>query len=578
MRKSIFLSLILCLFLPMCIPQAMAQKQSRMEKLIRYLYDNDLDKWQKSREKLDEETQAYYAADLSLMDTLNVLWNKRNEQAATHYFGLYERAAKSYFPAICEDANIQLSALRNRTDNSIIDLLESSTNKIPFSRALIDSILITDYPIDSTQFQRLKNTRELALMDGMLKSPTLRMYQTYLAEYPNGKFIPQIRSAENARLFQLVKNTPTDENFKAFFEDTDMLKFFKDPASRPYIAEVRAMYDDVLFQQIDSMKKDGNATAIRQYIDNYKNTAYLTPANRKYLNNLEFLSEKADFELLKPAIVSSESLNLLKDFLMTHKYKVFRDSANALRTPFIVQAIVSTPNTVKYYNQGRLIKYCETDSTGNTSTTYTYNDKGQVTSILSLTEKNGLTSNEVQTSMLYNPQGQCIFEVKTNPKTKVDFYHRTRRFAADGSLENDSLKYTDGRLTLGIYNKAGQLLESKDFKNGELQAYTVNKYDEKGRLMESQRQNLLFINSPNQMLSQKEVYQYDKYGYLTRIAYQRISGNNQKTAGFLTYMYDEYGNRIDGNSYYEYDNTGQWICRTNDSNPQEVERIQYIYK
>lgn len=578
MRKGIFLSLILCLFLPMFIPQAMAQKQSRMEKLLQYLNDNDLDKWQKSREKLDEETQAYYAEDLSLMDTLNALWNKRNEQAATNYFGLYERAAKSYFPAICEDANIQLSAIRSRTDNSIIDLLESSTNKIPFSRALIDSILITDYPIDSTQFQRLKNIRELALMDGMLKSPTLRVYQTYLAEYPNGKFIPQIRSAENTRLFQIVKNAPTDENFKAFFEDADMQKFFKDPASRPYIAEVRAMYDDVLFQQIDSMKKDGNAPAIRQYIDNYKNTAYLTPANRKYLNNLEFLSEKADFELLKPAIVSSESLNLLKDFLMTHKYKVFRDSANTLRTPFIVQAIVSTPNTVKYYNQGRLIKYCETDSTGNTSTTYTYNDKGQVTSILSLTEKNGLTSNEVQTSMLYNPQGQCIFEVKTNPKTKTDFYHRTRRFSADGSLENDSLKYTDGRLTLGIYNKAGQLLESKDFKNGELQAYTVNKYDEKGRLAESQRQNLLFVNSPNLVLSQKEVYEYDKYGYLTRVAYQRISGNNQKTAGYLTCMYDEYGNRIDGSSYYEYDNTGQWICRTNDNNPQEVERIQYIYK
>lgn len=68
MKKSIFLSFILCLCLVACIPQqAMAQKQSRMEKLLRYLNDNDADKWQKNREKLDDETKAYYAEDLSLM-------------------------------------------------------------------------------------------------------------------------------------------------------------------------------------------------------------------------------------------------------------------------------------------------------------------------------------------------------------------------------------------------------------------------------------------------------------------------------------------------------------------------------
>ncbi|WP_204266658.1 hypothetical protein, partial [Escherichia coli] len=47
-----------------------------------------------------------------------------------------------------------------------------------------------------------------------------------------------------------------------------------------------------------------------------------------------------------------------------------------------VQAIVSTPTTVKYYTQGRLIKCCETDSTGNITTSYTYNDKGQLTTTL----------------------------------------------------------------------------------------------------------------------------------------------------------------------------------------------------
>ena len=59
MKKSILLSIILSLSLVACIPQAMAQKQSRMEKLLRYLNDNDTEKWQKNREKVDNDTKAY---------------------------------------------------------------------------------------------------------------------------------------------------------------------------------------------------------------------------------------------------------------------------------------------------------------------------------------------------------------------------------------------------------------------------------------------------------------------------------------------------------------------------------------
>ena len=234
---------------------------------------------------------------------------------------------------------------------------------------------------------------------------------------------------------------------------------------------------------------------------------------------------------------------------------------------------------MKYYNGGRLIKSAENDSTGTTSTTYSYDDKGQLVSTLALTMKNGQPGNEIQTNRLYDPQGHCIFEVQTNPKTKTDLYRRTRRIGTDGSIESDSLKYADGRVVISSYNKQGLLTETKEYnKNGELQAYTANKYDDKGRLISSQHQNLLFANSPDQVISQKEAYEYDKYGYLSQIVYQRILGNNQKTSGCLTCLYDKYGNRIDGNSYYEYDNTGQWICRTNRAHPKEVERIQYIYK
>ncbi|GAA6255866.1 RHS repeat protein [Bacteroides sp. f07] len=550
-----------------------------MEKLLRYLNDNDADKWQKNREKVDDETQAYYAEELELLDVLNELWNNQSEQAATNYFGCYEKAAKSYFPNICEEEKIQISNVQDKAEQSIIYILEASKDRIPFSRTLMDSIRSSGYPADSALTQKIRDIREMALLEGMLKAPAPGIYQTYMAEYPNGKFVSQINAAENKRLYQIVKSNPTPENFKAFFDNPAMQKFFTDKDTRPFLAEVQALYDNYLFHSIDSLREGGNATAIRQIIDDYKRTPYLDATARKHLNDLEYLSEKADFELLKPAIVSSESLDLLQEFLSTHKYKEFRDQANALRTPFILQAIVSTPTSVKYYNAGRLIKSAENDSTGNISTTYSYDDKGQLVSTLALTMKNGQASNEIQTSRLYDPQGHCIFEVQTNPKTKTDIYRRTRRIGADGSIESDSLKYMDGRLIISTYDKQGLLTEAKEYnKNGELQTYTANKYDDKGRLVASQHQNLLFANSPDQIISQKEAYEYDKYGYLTQIVYQRIMGNNQKTSGCLTCLYDKYGNRIDGNSYYEYDNTGQWICRTNRDNPQAVERIQYIYK
>ena len=51
MKKSILLSIILSLSLVACIPQAMAQKQSRMEKLLRYLNDNDTENGRRTEKR-----------------------------------------------------------------------------------------------------------------------------------------------------------------------------------------------------------------------------------------------------------------------------------------------------------------------------------------------------------------------------------------------------------------------------------------------------------------------------------------------------------------------------------------------
>ena len=109
MKRSIFLSIILSLFLVACIPQAMAQKQSRLEKLLKYLNDNDADKWQKNRDKIDDETQTYYAEELALLDVLNGLWNEQSEQAATNYFGCSVKKRKYNFPTYKTKRNWLLS-------------------------------------------------------------------------------------------------------------------------------------------------------------------------------------------------------------------------------------------------------------------------------------------------------------------------------------------------------------------------------------------------------------------------------------------------------------------------------------
>ena len=38
------------------------------------------------------------------------------------------------------------------------------------------------------------------------------------------------------------------------------------------------------------------------------------------------------------------------------------------------------------------------------------------------------------------------------------------------------------------------------------------------------------------------------------------------------FMYDEYGNQIDSDMYYEYDQTGQWIRKTAKNNPEITEQ------
>ncbi len=111
------------------------------------------------------------AEELALLDVLHQLWNEHSEQAATNYFGCYGKLSKEIFPRFVTKKN---TAFRYGTElNSRLSTSwKASKDKIPFSRALLDSIRSTDYPVDSVMLQRLQDIRELALLEGMLKTPT----------------------------------------------------------------------------------------------------------------------------------------------------------------------------------------------------------------------------------------------------------------------------------------------------------------------------------------------------------------------------------------------------------------------
>ena len=64
-----------------------------------------------------------------------------------------------------------------------------------------------------------------------------------------------------------------------------------------------------------------------------------------------------------------------------------------------------------------------------------------------------------------------------------------------------------------------------------------------------------------------------KYGYLAKIISTQILVSNEKRVCSQYFAYDEFGNQIDSNMYYEYDQAGRWIRKTAKGNPEITEQI-----
>lgn len=565
------------MFIALCMPGAMAQKQGKVEKLLKYLNEDDIEKLEKNREKLDPETADAFASEIGLIDVMYQIWVQNNPQAASSYYLFYQQSMEGALPAICAKEKIDISTLRFKTDRVILEMMNTSKDKLSFSKMLIDNINRTKYPLSPSQMKDIYTAREQALIDDLTKKPNTQKCEVYLKEFPDGKNKAKVVSEYNKQLFQALKKTPTSNSFKKYFENNTLNTLAGGIDKRPFINEARSLYDDYMYKLVI---KANALQSMKDCIQDYKTSRYLENSDRKYLGVLEYKIDSIDYELLKVEVNSASKLNLIKEYLTTHKYKEFRDKANRLRDPFEEQIIWSNPTSMRFYGKGVLLKSNEVDKNKTVTTTYNYNDVGKMGNIETSIEEKGRGTTLLQTNFFYDQQGHCALEIQINPKTKKEIYKRTRTFVpTTGKILTDSLVYTDGRLIVRSYDDRNNIIEEKSYQKGVLQSSINNQYNEKGWKIKAKY--LFPIPEkplPNQPSSQTDEYEYDKYGYLTKLSFEKVLVNNEKTTGSLIYLYDEYGNQIDSNAYYEYDQTGRWIRKTDRNNPEEVERFQCNYK
>ena len=567
--------LILLVSLFFCAPHVQAQKQGRVEKLLKYLWENDMDKFQKNREKLDPKTAEAFPNEVALIDVMDKIWNKNEVKSTVDYYEYYAKSMQGVLLSICANEKIAVDYLRDKTDKQIIAFLETSEDKLEYSQLLIDNVRKTEYPVRESDMKLFLDTREEALVASSKKDPQIKTCLFYFLEYPKGKYEHQMRMAHNALLFQAVKNAPAKENFNTFFGEGSLNDFFGALDNRMHIGEVRTLYADYIFKLI---QESSDPAVTKEHITEYKTSGYLKDQDRKHLEQIEYINDKVDYHILKESIKGASDLHLIGEYLKTHKYKEFKDSANLLRTSFEEQTIWSNPSSMKFYEKNVLMRSNEVDVNKTTTTTYNYME-GKLGNIVSVVEEKGKSST-LQTSLYYDIHDRCALEVQIDPKTKKEVFKRTRTFTPNAEVI-DSTLYADKQMILRRYDKAGNMLTELEFNaKGEKVGSVANKYNDKGVLIESEQHfpistaNLL----PNTIIAQKNIYEYDKYGYLSKITFERTLGNSDKSTGSLTVLYDEYGNQIDSSAFYEYDVTGRWVRKIDRNNPDNVERIQVVYK
>ena len=565
----------MCLLAFLCASPAMAQKQSKVEKLLKFLVNNENDKFTKNRDKLDTETATAFEAEVKLIDLCDQIWNQQEVTVAKDYFQAYVDATKGSFLSICQEAGVDPGAIRKRMESSISAILDEYPNKLVYSGTLVEAVKASGYELSDEVSKHLYDVHEEELWKDFVRNKNIPKCEKYLTEYADGKYKAEAMIEYNRLLFQTVQKSPSASNFKRFFDHDRLNTFFDGRSKRESRAQALSLYDDYLYGNICKAQA---IASIKQAIAEYEQASYLSPSDKKYTNTLEYKKDSIDYETLKLEVNSPSKLGLIKEYLQTHKYKEFRDKANKLRVPFEQQLVWSNPTVIQSYSRGLLMKSNEVKNGKNTQKTYTYDENGRLVSIKEVIEDKGTTT--LQTNFLYNPQGNCVEEVQVNQRGMKEVYKRLRTFSTLGIVLTDSTFHQNGKLTVRKYHPQLNLpTEETNYEKNVPVSSVVNQYGKNGQIVKREETFPLMKDPlPTQVSKQTDVYEYDPYGYLTKITFEKTLVNSEKTSGSLIFLYDEFGNQIDSNAYYEYDSTGRWIQKTDRGDAKNTEKIQVIYQ
>ena len=565
----------MCLLAFLCASPAMAQKQSKVEKLLKFLVNNENDKFTKNRDKLDTETATAFEAEVKLIDLCDQIWNQQEVTVAKDYFQAYVDATKGSFLSICQEAGVDPGAIRKRMESSISAILDEYPNKLVYSGTLVEAVKASGYELSDEVSKHLYDVHEEELWKDFVRNKNIPKCEKYLTEYADGKYKAEAMIEYNRLLFQTVQKSPSASNFKRFFDHDRLNTFFDGRSKRESMAQALSLYDDYLYGNICKAQA---IASIKQAIAEYEQASYLSPSDKKYTNTLEYKKDSIDYETLKLEVNSPSKLGLIKEYLQTHKYKEFRDKANKLRVPFEQQLVWSNPTVIQSYSRGLLMKSNEMKDGKNTQKTYTYDENGRLVSIKEVIEDKGTTT--LQTNFLYNPQGNCVEEVQVNQRGMKEVYKRLRTFSTLGIVLTDSTFHQNGKLTVRKYHPQLNLpTEETNYEKNVPVSSVANQYGKNGQIVKREETFPLMKDPlPTQVSKQTDVYEYDPYGYLTKITFEKTLVNSEKTSGSLIFLYDEFGNQIDSNAYYEYDSTGRWIQKTDRGDAKNTEKIQVIYQ
>ena len=584
MKNSYLTMIVFTIFTISFCSQTQAQKQSRVERLYQHIAWSEGDKYDRLRERMDTKSMDAYKNEITLADALRQLLLTPGINAIEPYLKsdmtIQQQDGGARLRSFCQAANLNVNLFRHKADSTIFALLVYSKDQLEDSRTVLAHIKEYDYNIDPDIYEAIVRLKEKVQYADLKAQPTQAKCDTYFKDFHNQYNYVEVAKIYNDLLYKAALDKQNDSTILCYFNDTTLKTFYantKEP--RPYLTEVQKLYDDCLFKAIQTAT---SPEAQKHCINAYIECPYLAGCNRRYLPQVEYANDSIDLIILVSQVDSFPRLPLIKAYLQTHKYKQFRDKAQQLREQFIDSMIYISPTITRCYSGTNIVRETRTHNDSLTITTYQYSPQGLLTRIIQSTrlQKDSTTTtplNLIVTTFRYNNLGKCYEEETIDSLTKATVCLINYQYDTTSHPVMKTTKWNHGQNTIDYYNHRGQVNRTQEYRNGLICAQTDYTYDTQGRLS-----GKIWINTrpdtDHPATKQVTLYTYDPFGYLVSISYVKENLQNEKITSNMTLTYDEFGNPINPNYQYTYDQTGTWTSKTSKTNPADSEKIAYVYK